>query len=269
MAHQFPSRHTVRRSLILTPVGGTFVGLGSLLFGAYPDGVPVLIAYGCILSGFAIWFAIRRGLLGPVYSARDHLRLGERRRMRLTGLLGVLALLAAPIYSTFGSPGPLWVAFAIAPLFGAGALFIVLAVVRLARDPARRGCPGAYDDCRDCDTIVPIVELKETLNQVDEDVLDQWRIDPETGAEVMVDTDRGHVTTHTIDDSGHEVATMYLLANITGAFVQRLIPIVAYEDGARDVPDLSDRMAMERMSMGAEGIRAVRSQVDRTRASAR
>lgn len=269
MVHKFPSRHAVRRSLILTPVGGTFVGLGSLLFGAYSDGTPVLIAYGCILTGMAVWFAIRRGLLGPVYSARDHLRLGERRRMRLTGLLGVLALLAAPIYSTFGSPGPLWVAFAIAPLFGAGALFIVLAVVRLARDPARRGCPGAYDDCRDCDTIVPIVELKETLNQVDEDVLDQWRIDPETGAEVRIDTDRGNVTTHTIDDSGHEVATMYVIAHVAGARVPRLVPIVAYDDGIRDAPDLTDRYAMERMSMGADGVRAVQTQVDRTWAAAR
>lgn len=269
MAHQFPSRHTVRRSLNLTPVGGTFVGLGLLLFGAYPDGIPVLIAYGCILTGFAIWFAIRRGLLGPVYSARDHLRLGERRRMRLVGLLGVLASLAAPIYSTFGTPGPLWIAFAIAPISGAGALLIVFAIVRLARDPARRGCPGAYDDCRDCDTIVPIVELRETLNRVDDDVLDQWTIDPVTGAEVSIGTDRGHVTTHTIDDSGHEVATMYLLAHVTAARVPRLVPIVAYEDGARDAPDLTDRTEMERRSMGAEGVRAVRIQVDRTWASAR
>lgn len=270
MDHQFPSRHTVRRSLVLTPVGGTLVGLGLALFGAYSHGVALLIPYGCILTGFAIWFAIRRGLLGPVYSARDHLRPGERRRLRLATLLGIIAVLAAPVYSSFNPHAPLWAAFASAPLFGVGALLIVHAIVRLARDPARRrGCPGAYDDCRDCDTIVPIVELRETLNRVDDDVLDQWTIDPVTGAEVSIGADRGHVTTYTIDDSGHEVATMYVIAHVTGARVPRLVPIVAYDDGIRDAPDLTDRYAMERMSMGADGVRAVQTQVDRTWAAAR
>lgn len=152
----------------------------------------------------------------------------------------------------------MWASLALAPCFGASALLIAVAIQRLARDPARHGCSGAWDECRDCDTIVPIVELCESLDRVEEAALGIWSIDPDTGAEVSVGTDRLHVSTHTVDDTGHEVAGMYLLANITGTRVPRLVPITAYEDGIQESPDLTDETKL-----------AVRRQVDRTWARAR
>ncbi|MEU5874117.1 hypothetical protein AB0A73_21495 [Glycomyces sp. NPDC047369] len=81
--------------------------------------------------------------------------------------------------------------------------------------------------------------------------------------------DRLHVSTHTMDDTGHETACMYLLANTTGTRVPRLVPITAYEDGIQESPDLTDDTELERRSLGADGVRAVQHQVDRTWARAR
>ncbi|MEU6246084.1 hypothetical protein [Glycomyces sp. NPDC047010] len=264
MALQFPSRTTVRWSLAFTAVGGSLIGAGSLLLGVVTiDGVSYP-SYACILAGVGTWFAVRRGLHGPVLSARDHLRPGERRRLRLLWAAGVALALVVPAYSSFTPPVPVWASLALAPCFGTGAVLIVHAMQRLARDPARRGCPGAWEDCRDCDTIVPIVELRESLDRVEEAALGIWSIDPDTGAEVSVGTDRLRVSTHTIDDTGHETARMYLLAKVIGTRVPRLVPVTAYQDGFPESPDLTDEAVLERMSLGADGVRAVQQQVDRT-----
>lgn len=269
MALTFPSRTAVRRAFILTPVGGTLVGLGVLLVGDDAHGLPRALGYSLIVAGFATWIAIHRGLIGPAFTARDHLRPGERRRMRLTGTLGLAVALLVLFVPPWFPDRPLWTSFVLAPAFGAATFLAASAFVRWCRDPARHGCPGAFGDCLDCDLMLPIVEYRAALNRIDDEALDAWSIDPATGAEVSVSADRRRVSLHTTDDTGREVAKLYLLANVTGFRVPRLVPVVAFDGGFRDTPDLDDDAEVARLSMGADDIRAVTDQVERTWARSR
>lgn len=264
MALRFPTHLSVHRTRIIVPTASTAVAVGAFLLADHFEGPLEAAGYACLLAGFGTLVLLRKGMIGPELSARDHLRPGERRWLFIIGYAGAIAMLAVLAYNALVQDKPLWTYFAIAPWFGVGALAGLLAMTRLGRNPARRGCPGAYDDCRDCDTFIPVLELKEALHRVEEDALDRWEIDPVTGAEVKVGPHRDTVTTHTLDDTGHEVARMYLLADIPGTRVARLVPVTAYDDGAQDIPNLRDPSELERRSMGAEGVKAIHHQVART-----
>jgi hypothetical protein len=264
MDHRFPTNHSARRTRTVFPVAGTTIAVGLFLFTDHFEGPLEAAGFACLLAGIGVLVLFRKGMVGPELSARDHLRLGERRWLFIIGYAGVVAMIGVLAFNAVVQDKPLWTYVAVTPWFGVGALAGWFAMTRLIRDPARRNCPGAYGDCRDCDTFMPVLELREVLGRVNDDALDHWEIDPVTGAEVKVGTRRDTVTTHTLDDAGHEVARMYLLADVPGTHVPRLVPVTAYDDGVQDIPNLSDPSELERRSMDAEGVNAIHRQVART-----
>ncbi|MCD0445904.1 hypothetical protein LO763_20035 [Glycomyces sp. A-F 0318] len=264
MAHRFPSRTTVLRTRLLIPLAATSIAIGAFLLADYYEGPLLAVGYLCLAAGLGTLIVFRNGTIGPAFNARDHLRHGERCRLFLLGYASAASMLGVLAYNGLVPDKPLWAYYLIAPWFGIGALVGVLVMTRINRNPARRGCPGTYDDCRDCDLSVPIVELKATLDHVAETALDQWLIDPETGVEIKVDPKRYLIYRHTIDDDGHEVHQMYLFGAVTGAHVARLVPIVAYDDGFRDLPNLEDDALLETLSMQPDEVNAFRAQIART-----
>lgn len=258
----FASPTAIRASRVLLAVAGS-VSAASLYLTLIPDETGARLSGLALLAAIGIGALSLRGMVGPPFSAKDHLRPGERRRLTVTvaaTLTVVVCIMAIPLAML---RPPVWACVILVALYGPAFTITAVAGMRLFRDKARWGCPGAYDDCRDCDTIMQIHDLNIVLEDLADEAVETWRTDPETGVELRVRAKRNRIETHTIDDQGHELERVYLLGGITGARVPRLIAVVTYDDGFQEMPSLSTSEC-ERMSLGPAAVQAVRDQVART-----